>query len=192
MNNICQVGLQQLGKAKLYSEYGSMDIFYNLSHFVPTFFPTQGYLLKFMALTHHRCTTSRMIPPRFHTNSSLYMLLILQFKLLLCIISPQHQSFIQRNTSNNTTHAMIQLWRNRNQTTTTHFYKLLILYDLPQMQSKNHKLVFLRFRIPLLILVQQPLIFVSLVCLKHPWAPIIYCQLVSHNTQTTKFRTHNH
>ncbi len=119
-----------LGKIEFYLEYGSMDIFCNLFHFVPTFYPTEGYLLRFLALTHHKCAISGMVSPKSHTNASLYMLLILQFKAPLCIISPQHQSLIEPNTTTNTTPAMISYWHSGNQTTTTHFYKLLTLYDL--------------------------------------------------------------
>jgi hypothetical protein len=72
INNKCQVGLQQLGKTKLWLENGSMGIFYNLFHFVPTFCPTQGYPLRFLALTHHICATSRMLhqsPIRMHPST---------------------------------------------------------------------------------------------------------------------------
>jgi hypothetical protein len=44
-----------LGKIDFCAEYGSMDIYYNLSHSVPlsfTFCPTQGYPLRFLAFTH--------------------------------------------------------------------------------------------------------------------------------------------
>jgi hypothetical protein len=68
-----------------------MDIFYNLSHFVPTFCPTQGYMLRFLALTHHICVISGMLPPKSHINASFYMFFILQFGPPLCIIIPQHQ-----------------------------------------------------------------------------------------------------
>jgi hypothetical protein len=54
-----------------------VDILCNLSHFVPTFCPTQGYMLRFLALTHHICATSGMLPPKSHTNASFYMILIL-------------------------------------------------------------------------------------------------------------------
>ncbi len=43
-----------LGKTKFYAEYGSMDILYSLSRFVPlspTFCPTQGYPPRFLAFT---------------------------------------------------------------------------------------------------------------------------------------------
>jgi hypothetical protein len=80
-----------------------MDIFYNFSHYVPTFCPTQRYSLRFLTLTHHIFATSGMLPPKSHTNASLYMLLILQFGPLLCIIIPQHQSFIKPNNNKNTT-----------------------------------------------------------------------------------------
>jgi hypothetical protein len=71
-----------------------MGIFYDLSHFVPMFYLTQGYPLRFLALTHHICATLRMVPPRSHTNASLYVLLIIQLISPLCITSPQHQSLI--------------------------------------------------------------------------------------------------
>ncbi len=57
------------------------------------------------------------------------------------------------------------------------------------MQSKNHKPVLFRLRMPLLIFIQQHLFLLSLPCLKRPWPSIVYYQLVSHNTQTTKFPT---
>ncbi len=84
-----------------------MYIFYNLSHSVPMFCPTQGYMLRFLALIHHSCATSRMLPPKSHTNASFYMLLILQLEPPLCILIPQHQSLIEPNNSKNITFAMM-------------------------------------------------------------------------------------
>jgi hypothetical protein len=46
-----KLACNHLGKVELCVKYGSMDIFYNLSHFVfllPTFCPTQEYLLRFL------------------------------------------------------------------------------------------------------------------------------------------------
>jgi hypothetical protein len=80
-----------------------MYIFCNISHSVPTFCLTKGYPLRFLVLTHERRLASRMFPPKSHTSSSLYRLLILQLKPLLCIIILQHQSLIEPNTSKNTT-----------------------------------------------------------------------------------------
>ncbi len=84
-----------------------MYIFCNLSHSISTFCPTQGYPLKFLAFTHHKCVTSRMFPPKSRRNASLYMLLILQLTPPLCIIIPQHQSLIEPNTNKNTMPAMM-------------------------------------------------------------------------------------
>lgn len=100
-----------LGKAKFCSEYGSMDILYSLSHFVPlspTFYPTQGYPSKFLALLFMYeyssdfrkgsikvlCICTSLHAPNF------------TFKSLLCVISPQHQPFINPNYSKNTKLAM--------------------------------------------------------------------------------------
>jgi hypothetical protein len=72
-----------LGKEEFYVGYGSMDIFYNLSHFVPflpTFCPTQGYLIKVYGSHSYACTIhwiSGKVPPRSHADASIYMLLIL-------------------------------------------------------------------------------------------------------------------
>jgi hypothetical protein len=107
MNNRCQVGLQQFGKNKILIKKWVNGYFYILSLSVPTLCPTQGYPLRFLALTHHRCATLGMLPPKSHTNASLYMLLILQLRPLLCIIIPPHQSLIEPNTNKNTTHAMM-------------------------------------------------------------------------------------
>ncbi len=84
-------------------------IFSHYFPLLPMFCPTQGYLLKFLALTHHKCVTSGTIPPRSHVNAALYMFLILQLKPLLCIINLQYQSLIELNTSKNTKPAMMQL-----------------------------------------------------------------------------------
>jgi len=116
MSNICQVDLQQLGENKVLFRiwvYG-----YNLSHFVPTFCPTQGCPLRFLALSRHKSTTLGMVPPRSHANASFYMLLILQLRPPLCIISPQHQSLIKPNINKNTMPTMMYLlaqWKSKQQ-----------------------------------------------------------------------------
>jgi hypothetical protein len=150
-----------------------MGIFYNLSHFVPTFCPTQGYPLRFLALIHHKWATWIMFPPKSHTNASLYMFLILQLGPLLCIIIPQHQSLIELNTSKNTIAYHDVATGAVEIKTTTHFYKPLILHDLLQMPTKNHKPVLLFLRTPLLIFVQHPPTPIAFACLKCTWPPII-------------------
>jgi hypothetical protein len=83
-------------------------------------------------------------------------------------------------------------WHNKNQTVTTYFSKLLIPYNLPHMQYKNYKPVYFAYEFPFLswsncISFSSPL---------HAWNvlghPYVCCQPISHNTQTTKFPTHNH
>ncbi len=169
-----------------------MDIFYDLSHFVPMFCPTQGYLLRLLALTHHICATLRMLPPQSHTNVSLYMFLILQFRPPLCIIIPQHQSLIEPHTNKNTTPTMMQLSVQRKSKqqplTSASFYSTRSTTNAIQKPQT----CLLCPRTPLLILVQLHPIPISFACLKRSWPPIVYCQPVSRNTQTTKFLTHNH
>ncbi len=62
-------------------------LFFFYSHFAQL----KDTPLRFLVLTHHTCAIHwilGMIPPRSHANASLYMLLILQRKLPLCIINP--------------------------------------------------------------------------------------------------------
>ncbi len=128
-----------------------MGVFCNLSHFVPTFYPTQGYPLKFLALIHHKCATSRMLPPKSHMNASLSMLLILQLGPLLCIIILQHQSLIELSTCNNTIICHdVATGIAGIKTTTIQFCNPLILHDLLQMPTKNHRHVFFSFELPFL------------------------------------------
>jgi hypothetical protein len=149
-----------------------MGIFYNLSHYVPTFYPTQGYPLRFLALTHHICATSRMFPPKSHTNASLYMLLILQLRPPLCIIIPQHQSLIELNINKNTIACHdVAIGAMKIKTITTHFYKLFILHYLPHINPKTIYLL-LHLQTPLLILVQPHLLIHSFTCLKCFWLVI--------------------
>jgi hypothetical protein len=107
MSNICQVGLQQLGKNRILIRKWFYGYFCNLSPFIPTFCPTQGYSLRFLALTHHKCATSGTLQLKSHTNASFYMLLILQLGPPLCIIIRPHQSLLEPNTNKNITLAMM-------------------------------------------------------------------------------------
>jgi hypothetical protein len=101
-----------LGKIELCAEYGSMDNYYNLSHYVPLspmFCPTQGYPLRFLALIHMYALPTRF-QERFHQGPLVdalpYMFLILKLRPLWCIIGPQHQPLINPNSSKNTKLAM--------------------------------------------------------------------------------------
>jgi hypothetical protein len=90
-----------------------MDTCYDLSHHVLlslTFCPAQGYPLRFLAPTQVYelpIGLSRNVPPKSPSNALLYMLLVLQLKLLLGIIKPQHQPFINPNSNKNTEPTMI-------------------------------------------------------------------------------------
>jgi hypothetical protein len=125
-----------------------------------------------------------MIPPRSIQMQSPYMLQNLQLRPPECIISPQHQSLIESETRKNITHAIVNYWRNRKK------QQLLTLasswYHLPQIPCTNYRLAFFCLRILLFILVQLPLLDVSLACFNHTWPPIIIYQSVSHNTPSNK------
>ncbi len=145
-----------------------MGIFCNLSHSILMFCPTQGYLLRFLALIHHRCAISRMLPPKSHTNASLYMLLILQLEPPLCIIILQHQSLIELNISKNTiTCHDVATGAMEIKTIITHLCMPLILHNLLHMPTKNPRPVLFPLLTPLLIFVQHPLIPIALACLKY-------------------------
>ncbi len=167
-----------------------MDICCNFSHSVPTFYPTQGYSLRFPALTHHRCATSGMLPPKSHTNASLYMLLILQLGRPLCIIILQHQSLIEPNTSKNTTLTMMCLLAQRKSKQQLFTFASFTRSTTDAIQKSQT--CFPCLQTPLLVPVQLHLIPLSLASLKRSCPPIVNCQPISHNTQTTKFPTHNH
>ncbi len=171
-----------------------MGIFYYLSHSVLMFCPAQGYLLRFLALIHHRCVTSRMLPPKSHTNASFYMLLILQLGPSLCIIIPQHQSLIKLNTSKNTiAYHDVATGVAEIKIATIHFYKPLILHNLLHTTTKNHKHVPLFLQISLTIFIQQPPTPIALACLKHTWPPIVCCNLfhITHKQQSFLFTPTN-
>jgi hypothetical protein len=96
----------------------------------------------------------------------------------LCIIIPQHQSLIKLNTSKNTiAYHDVATGTTEIKTTTTHFCKPLILHDLPQTPTKNHRPIALFLQTPLLIFVQQLFTPIALACLKHTWPPIVCCNL---------------
>ncbi len=167
-----------------------MDIFYNLSHYVPLLLaicPTQGYPLRFLALTHYTCTTHRIlgtIPPRSHANASFYMLLILELRPPLCTINPQHQSLIEPNTSKNTKPIMMQSlaqWKSNSN------YRSLQALDFTQSTTNATKTTnpsFFAFELSFLYSSYN----ILFPYLQRPWPPIICCQPVPHNTQT-KFPT---
>ncbi len=90
-----------------------MDTCYDLSHHVPlslTFYPAQGYSLRFLAPTQVYellIGFSSKVPPKPPANALLFMLLVLQLRSPLGVISPQHQPFISPNSNKNTKPAMI-------------------------------------------------------------------------------------
>jgi hypothetical protein len=107
MSNIYHIDLQQLGKNKVVFTLWIYGYCCNFSHSIPTFYPNQGYLLRFLVLTHHRCATSTMVPPRSHTNVIPLHVQNLRLRPPLCIISPQHQYQLESNTRKNTMLVMV-------------------------------------------------------------------------------------
>jgi hypothetical protein len=124
MSNICHIDLQHLGKNRVVIIVWTEGFFCNFSLSVPTFYPNQGYPLRFLALTHHRCTTSAMVPSRSHTTAI----------PLNALKSTSETAFVHYQPS--ASYSLIlgrtqclpwcSYWHNENQTVTTYFSKLLI------------------------------------------------------------------
>jgi hypothetical protein len=186
-NNICH-----LIKAKFCAKYGSMDMFYNLSQYVPllpTFCSTQGYPTKVSGSHSYTCTShwiSGKVPPWSHVDASLYMFLILQLRHPFCVISPQHQPLIEPNTSKNTKLAV--MYSLAQQKSNSNYQSLQVPHSIQSTtnSTKTTELCSFALELPFLYSSYNVLLPLSIECLQCPSPPIICCQLISHNTQTNK------
>ncbi len=150
----------------------------------------QGFWLSFLCMRTHQI--SRKVPSRSPTYALLYMLFILQFKPPLCIISPWHQPFINPNYSKNTKLAMTQSLVQRKSNSNYRFLQAPPFTQTVTISIIKMDLSFFALKLLFLYSSNNILSPVSLACLQCPWPFIVCCQPVSHNTQTTKFPTHNH
>ncbi len=125
---------------------------------------------------------SRKDPPRSPPSALLYMLLIIQFRPPLCVISPQHQPLINPNSSKNTKPTMTQSlvqWKTKKK---LHIFASSSYTICNNFNNQKSNLYSFGFKLHFLSSPHIILPPVSITCLQRPCPPMICCQSVSHNT----------